>query len=152
MHLFNIMQHKRFKIRHLWPFSTNFFSSKTQQQMEAHVWSVHCSTVIQNSSQGSQTDVSKQGYNNPPVPRVLAGQNHIPPCQQHTQTLVTLCKELGWKVNMERSDKQAISARERALCQLTVCFEFQRRRERRKGQKSCALQMVFRSTKLIVKA
>ena len=40
--------------------------------------------------------------------------------------------------------KQAISARERALCQLTVCFEFQSRSDRRKGHKICALQMVFR--------
>ena len=40
--------------------------------------------------------------------------------------------------------KQAISARERALCQLTVCFEFQNRSDRRKGHKSCALEMVFR--------
>ena len=41
--------------------------------------------------------------------------------------------------------KQAISAREQALCQLTVCFEFQSRNERRKGHKSYALQMAFRS-------
>ena len=47
--------------------------------------------------------------------------------------------------------KQAISARKRALCQLTVCFEFQGRSERRKGHNSCALQMVVRSTKLTVK-
>ena len=39
--------------------------------------------------------------------------------------------------------KQAISARERALCQLTVCFEFQSRSDRRKKHKSCALEMVF---------
>ena len=40
--------------------------------------------------------------------------------------------------------KQAISARERALCQLTVCFEFQSRSDRRKGHKNCVLIMVFR--------
>ena len=40
--------------------------------------------------------------------------------------------------------KQAISAREWALCQLTVYFEFQSRSDRRKGNKSYALQMVFR--------
>ena len=32
-------------------------------------------------------------------------------------------------------NKQAISACEQALCQLTVCFEFQRRSEERKGHK-----------------
>ena len=44
----------------------------------------------------------------------------------------------------ENNNKQAISAREQALCQLTVCFEFQIRSDRRKGHKSCALEMVFR--------
>ena len=38
---------------------------------------------------------------------------------------------------MQQGTKQAISARERALCQLTVCFD------RRKKHKSCALEMVF---------
>ena len=47
--------------------------------------------------------------------------------------------------------EQAITACEWALCQLTVCFEFQIRSERRKGHKSCALQMVFRNTKLNIK-
>ena len=32
--------------------------------------------------------------------------------------------------------KQAISAHEQALCQLTVCFEFQSRSDRRKGHKT----------------
>ena len=37
---------------------------------------------------------------------------------------------------MTRKHEQAISARERTLCQLTVCFEFQSRSDRRKGHKS----------------
>ena len=37
--------------------------------------------------------------------------------------------------------KQAISAHEWALCQLTVCFQFQSRSERRKQHKSFVLQM-----------
>ena len=37
--------------------------------------------------------------------------------------------------------KQAISTHEQDLCQLTVCFEFQSRSERRKGHKSCTLPM-----------
>ena len=44
-----------------------------------------------------------------------------------------------------RPSKQAISAHEQALCQLTVCFEVQSRSDRREGQKSCSLEMVFRS-------
>ena len=47
------------------------------------------------------------------------------------------------KVAEQHISRQAISARERALCQLTVCFEFQSRSDRRKKHKSCALEMVF---------
>ena len=54
------------------------------------------------------------------------------------------------KEGATNSYKQAISAHERALCQLTVCFEFQSKSEERKGHKSCALQMVYRSTTFIV--
>ena len=35
--------------------------------------------------------------------------------------------------------KKAIGAHERALCQLTVCFQFQSKKEKRKGHKICAL-------------
>ena len=33
------------------------------------IWSVHCYNEIHNSSQGSQTDGSKQAYRNPPESR-----------------------------------------------------------------------------------
>ena len=39
-------------------------------------------------------------------------------------------------IGKSRIQKQAISGRERALCQLTVCFEFQSRSDRR-TQKLC---------------
>ena len=39
----------------------------------------HCSNGIHNGSQGSKTDGSKQGYQNPPVPRLLVCHSHIPP-------------------------------------------------------------------------
>ena len=46
--------------------------------------------------------------------------------------------------------KQAISARERALCQLTVCFEFQSRSDRRKKtQKLCPGNGVWKKTKKV---
>ena len=44
-----------------------------------------------------------------------------------------------------RKKNQANSACERALYQLTVCFEIQDESERGKRNKSCALQMVFKS-------
>ena len=47
-----------------------------------------------------QTDGFTEGYKNPPVPRRLVGESHIPPnLSPHTQTLVALCRELGWLVN-----------------------------------------------------
>ena len=42
-------------------------------------------------------------------------------------------------------DTTSNQCNEQALCQLTVCFEFQSRSERRKEHKSCALQKVSRS-------
>ena len=39
-----------------------------------------------------------------------------------------------------RKKNKKISARERALCQLTVCFEFQSRDDRRKEHKNYALK------------
>ena len=70
---------------------------------------------------------------------------HVPYHLQINAEIKTLKKVKDLIVNnyiMAPLKKQATSARERALCQLTVCFEFQS--DRRKGHKSCALQMVFR--------
>ena len=41
------------------------------------------------------------------------------------------------------SNKQPVPLK-KALCQLTVCFKFQSRSERRKEHKRCALQVIFR--------
>ena len=41
--------------------------------------------------------------------------------------------------------KQAISAHEWALYQLTVCLEYQSRSEGRRGHKNCTLQMALQS-------
>ena len=46
------------------------------------------------------------------------------PCLR--RLIMFLCKNIG---------QQAISACERGLCQLTVCFEFQSRSDSRKGHK-----------------
>ena len=56
---------------------------------------------------------------------------------------------MGMGINGNESQpdiaKQAISARKRALCQLTVCFKLQSGSDTRKGHKSRGLKMVFRS-------
>ena len=43
------------------------------------LWSVHSTFGIHNSSKGSETDGPIQGYKDPPVPRRLVGESHIPP-------------------------------------------------------------------------
>ena len=57
-------------------------------------------------------------------------------CKQYN---ISICKQIfNHKFHLH---KQAISACGRALCQLTVSFGFQS--DRRKGHKSCTLQMVI---------
>ena len=43
------------------------------------LWSVHSTLGIHSSSKGGETDGSIQGYKDPPVPRRLVGESHIPP-------------------------------------------------------------------------
>ena len=41
--------------------------------------SVHSALGVHCSSKGGETDGHTQGYKNPPVPRQLVGESHIPP-------------------------------------------------------------------------
>ena len=66
------------------------------------VWSVHCSNGIHNSSQGGQTDASKQGHKiHQYLDDWLARVTSHKTCLHHTQTLVAMCQELDWIVDME---------------------------------------------------
>ena len=42
-------------------------------------WSVHSTLGVYCDSKGGETDGQSQGYKNPPVPRQLVGESHIPP-------------------------------------------------------------------------
>ena len=64
----------------------------------------HSSTGIYQGSQGGETDGSSTGYPDPPVPRRPRRAPDQETCQLHTQTLLALCHELGWVVNMEKSE------------------------------------------------
>ena len=67
------------------------------------LWPVHSTHGVHSGGQGDQTDGFTEGYKNPPVPRRLVVESHVPPnCLHHTQTLVALCRELGWLVNKEK--------------------------------------------------
>ena len=43
------------------------------------LWSVHSTLAVYCDSKGGETDGQSQGYKNPPVPRRLVGESHIPP-------------------------------------------------------------------------
>ena len=43
------------------------------------LWSVHSTLGVHSNSKGGETDGHIQGYKNPPVPRRLVGESHIPP-------------------------------------------------------------------------
>ena len=64
---------------------------------------VHSTHGVHCSSKGGETDGHTQGYKNPPVPRRLVGESHIPPglSPAYTQDLVKICQELGWLVTLE---------------------------------------------------
>ena len=56
--------------------------------------------------QGSQVDGTGAGYPNPPVPRQLVTESPVQGNlrQRHTQTLLGLCRNLGWVVNLSKSE------------------------------------------------
>ena len=43
------------------------------------IWFIHRTHGVHCSSKGGETDGHTQGYKNPPVPRRLIGESHIPP-------------------------------------------------------------------------
>ena len=50
--------------------------------------------------------MAQKGYKNPPVPRRLVGQSHIPPnlYLTHSDFRNFMCQDLGLIVNMEKSE------------------------------------------------
>ena len=60
------------------------------------LWSVHSTHGAHCGSKGGETDGHTQGYKNPPVPRRLVGENQIP----------VVCQQLGWLVNLDKSELQ----------------------------------------------
>ena len=43
------------------------------------LWAIHSTHGVHSGGQGGQTDGFTEGYKNPPVPRRLVGESHIPP-------------------------------------------------------------------------
>ena len=67
--------------------------------------SVHSAHGVHCISQRGETDGHTQGYKNPPVLDdwlVRARSQHL--CLQHTRLLVQMCQNLGWLVNLEKSE------------------------------------------------
>ena len=59
--------------------------------------SVHSAFEVHCNSKGGENDGHTQGYKNPPA---TSHQD----CLQHTRTLVKMCQDLGWLVNVEKSE------------------------------------------------
>ena len=66
------------------------------------IWSVHSSIGVHCSDQRGQTD-GLDGYKNPPDEWLVRARSHQIGLQ-YTQTLVALCQDLGWLVNVEKSE------------------------------------------------
>ena len=67
--------------------------------------SVHNTHGVHCSSKGVETDGHTQGYKNPPVPRRLVGESQIPPgLSPEYSRSSEICQELGWLVNLEKSE------------------------------------------------
>ena len=68
-------------------------------------WSVHSALGVQCGSKRGETDGHTQGYKDPPVPRRLVGESQIPPGLSPVYTGSSkICQELGWLVNVEKSE------------------------------------------------
>ena len=67
------------------------------------LWSVHSPHGIHGSDKGSKTDGHTEGYKNPPDDWLVRAKSPQA-CLQHTQILVQLCQDLGWLVNLEKSE------------------------------------------------
>ena len=71
------------------------------------IQTVHSTLGVYSGCQRSEAYGFTQGYKDPPVPRRLVGESQIPPnlSQAH---LVQLCQNLGWLVNLEKSELDPI--------------------------------------------
>ena len=67
--------------------------------------SVHSTLGVHCSSKRGETDGHTQGYKDPPVPRRLVGEGQIPPGLSPAYSGSSkICQELGWMVNLEKSE------------------------------------------------
>ena len=66
------------------------------------LWPVHSSNGVHSGDQRGQTDGFTEGYKYLDDWLVRATSHQT--CFQHTQTLVALCREIGWLVNKEKSE------------------------------------------------
>ena len=82
--------------------------SSKQTHLQVHLsrlWFGNGPVGIHQSGQGSKTDGSSQGYQDPPVPRRLVVESPVPGNLPTTfPDLLDLCHELGWVVNLKKSE------------------------------------------------
>ena len=75
------------------------------QNLPGKIWDDNTRKRVHCSSKGGETGGHTQGYKDPPIPRRLVGEGHIPPglSPAHSRSS-EICQELGWLVNVEKSE------------------------------------------------
>ena len=69
------------------------------------LWPLNSSDGVHLCGQRGQVNGSIPGYKDPPVPRRLVDSSPTKEsCHQGTQSLLALCQELGWVVNLQKSE------------------------------------------------
>ena len=68
------------------------------------LWPVHSTHGVHSGGQRGQTDGFTEGYKNPPVPRRLVGESHVPPNLSPAYTDLGSCLSRTWLVNKEKSE------------------------------------------------
>ena len=69
-----------------------------------HRWSVHSTHGVYGTGKGGQSNCITKGYKNMYIYDWLVRARSHQTCRRHTQTLVAICQDLGWLVNMEKSE------------------------------------------------
>ena len=68
-------------------------------------WAVHSSHGVHRVSKGGKTDGHTQGYKiHQYLDDWLVRARSLETCLQHTQILIKMCQDLGWLVNLEKSE------------------------------------------------
>ena len=82
------------------------------------LWSVHSTYGVHSGGQRGQTDCLTEGYKNPPVPRRLVGESHVPPNLSPAYT------DLGSSLSRTSVAGERVEVRTGTKTGLQLCLKF----------------------------